>query len=81
MLVVVFNTKAVYISFFLKSIKHFESESYSTQKHIFQHYCQSYCDYLLKMGFMDEEQAVFEQLTLSDFTKESSTALKAQSQT
>ena len=29
---------------------------------------------------MDEEQAVFEQLTLSDFKKWSSTALKAHSQ-
>ena len=43
---------------------------------IFQQYYQSYCDYLLKMGRMDEEQAVFEQLTLSDFKKSSSTALK-----
>ena len=30
----------------------------------------------LKMGRMDEEQAVFEQLTLSDLEKWSSTALK-----
>ena len=31
------------------------------------------------MGPMDEEQAVFEQLILSDFRKLSSTALKAHS--
>ena len=31
------------------------------------------------MGRMDEEQVVFEQLTLSNFTKWSSTALKAPS--
>ena len=30
------------------------------------------------MGHMDEEEAVFEQLTLSDFKKLSSTALKTQ---
>ena len=36
---------------------------HSTQQYIvFQRYYQSYCDYLLKMGRMDEEQAVFEQL-------------------
>ena len=55
-------------------------ESHSTQQNIFQQYYQSYCNYLLKMGRMDEEQAVFEQLTLSDFKKWSSTALKAYSQ-
>ena len=49
-------------------------------KTFFQHYYQSYCDYLLKMGRMDEEQATFEHLTLRDFKKWSSTALKAQSQ-
>ena len=50
---------------------------HSTQQNIiFQHYYQSYCDYLSKMGRMDEEQAVFEQLTLSDFKKCSSTALR-----
>ena len=32
------------------------------------------------MGLVDEEQAVFEQLTLSDFNKWSSLALKAHSQ-
>ena len=32
------------------------------------------------MGRMDEEQATFEHLTLSDFKKWSSTALKAHSQ-
>ena len=56
-------------------------ESYSTQQNvIFQHYYKSYCDYLLKMGRMDEEQAVAEPLTLSDFKKWSSTALKSHSQ-
>ena len=39
-------------------------ESHSTQENIiFQQYYQWHCDYLLKMGRMDEEQAVFEQLT------------------
>ena len=42
----------------------------------FQHYYQSFCDYLLKIGRMDEEQAVLEQLTLNDFKKWSSTAFK-----
>ena len=46
------------------------------QNIIFQHYYQSYCDYLLKMGRMDKERAVFEQLVLSEFKKLSSTALK-----
>ena len=56
---------------FLLSILH------STQQNIiFQHYYQSHCDYLLKMGRIDKEQAIFEQLTLSDFKKWSSTALK-----
>ena len=32
------------------------------------------------MGRIDEEQSVFEQLTLSDFKKRSSTALKAHSE-
>ena len=43
------------------------------QNIIFQQYCQSYCDYLLKMGRMNQEQALFEQSTLSDFYKWSST--------
>ena len=47
---------------------------------IFQQYYLAYCNYLLKMGRMDEEQTVFEQLILSDFKKWSSTALKAHSQ-
>ena len=47
---------------------------------IFQQYYQAYCNYLLKMGRMDEEQTVFEQLILSDFKKWSSAALKAHSQ-
>ena len=43
---------------------------HSTQENnIFQHFSQSYFDYLSKMGRMDEEQAVFEQLTLSDFNQ------------
>ena len=51
---------------------------HSAQQNIIfqQHYYQLYCDNLLKMGRMDKEQAVFEQLTLSDFKKWSSTALK-----
>ena len=32
------------------------------------------------MGHIDEEQALFEQLTLSDYKKWSTTALKAHSQ-
>ena len=49
----------------------------STQQNIiFQHYYQPYCDYLLGMSRIDKEQAVFEQLTLSDFRKRSSTVLK-----
>ena len=43
----------------LKSIKRFESHS-TQQNTIFQHHYQKYCDYLLKMGRMDEKQAVFE---------------------
>ena len=51
-----------------------KNESNSTQQNIiFQQYYQSYYDYLLKMGRMDKERAVFEQLTLSDFKKWSST--------
>ena len=47
---------------------------HSTQQNIiFQYYC---CNYLLKMGCMDKEQAVFEQITLSDLKNSSSTALK-----
>ena len=42
----------------------------------FQQCYQSFCDYLLKIGRMDEKQAVFEQLTLNDFKKWSSTAFK-----
>ena len=50
----------------------------STQQNlIFQHYYQSYRNYLLSLGRMNEEQAVFELLILSDFKKWSSTALKA----
>ena len=35
------------------------------QNSVFQHYYQSYWNYLLKMGSTDEEKAVFVQLTLS----------------
>ena len=63
----------------LKSAKRFESH-FTDQNFIFQHYCQSYCNYLLKMSRMDEEQAAFEKLTLSEFKKWSSTALKTHSQ-
>ena len=52
----------------LKSIKRFESHSLQ-QNIIFQHYYQSCCDYLLKMGRMDDAQAVIEQLTLNGFKK------------
>ena len=50
------------------------------QNTIFQHYYQSCCKFLFKMNHMDEEQAVFEELTVSDFKKCSSTALKVHSQ-
>ena len=36
---------------------------------MFQHYYQSHGDYLSKIGRMDEEQAVVEKLTLSEFKK------------
>ena len=39
---------------------------HSTQQQCFST-LHSYCDYLWKMSRMDEEQAVFERLTLSDF--------------
>ena len=67
------------IYYVLKSIKRFKSQS-TQQNIIFQHYYQSYCDYLLKMGRMDEQLVIFEQLTVSDFKKWSSTALKVHSQ-
>ena len=47
---------------------------------IFQHYYQSYCEFLFKMDRIDEEQAVFEKLTVSGFKKWSSTGLKAHSE-
>ena len=46
------------------------------QNIIFKHYYQSYSNYLLKLGYMDGKQAVFEELTLSDFKNLSSTTLK-----
>ena len=67
------------INLVLKLIKPFESHS-TQQNIIFQHYYKSYGDYLSKMDRTDEEQAVFEQLTLSDFKKCSSAVLKAHSQ-
>ena len=60
-------------------MKRFELHS-TKQNIIFQQYYQSYCNYLLKTGRMDEEQAVFEKLTFSDFKKSSSAALKSHSQ-
>ena len=54
--------------------------TFQKQNIIFQQYYQSYCNYLLKTGRMDEEQAVFEKLIFSDFKKLSSTALKSHSQ-
>ena len=59
-------------------MKHFESHS-AKQNIIFQQYYQSYCDYLLKMDRMNEEQAAFEQVTLSDFKKWTFTASKVYS--
>ena len=46
------------------------------QNIIFQHYYHSQCNYLLKIGGIDKEQAVFEQLILNNFKKGSSTVLK-----
>ena len=34
-------------------------ESHHIQWNVFQHYYQSYCDYLLKMDGVHEEQALF----------------------
>ena len=53
---------------------------FHTAKHYLPTILQSYCNYLLKIGRMGEEQVVYEQLTLSDFKKWSSAALKAHSQ-
>ena len=39
-------------------------------------YCQPCCNYLSKMGRRDEEQAVFEQRTISNFKKRNFTALR-----
>ena len=64
----------IYILVF-NSIKRFESHS-TQQSIIFLDYYQSYCDYLLKLSHLDEEKAVFERLTLSNFKKWSSTVLK-----
>ena len=65
-----FKAKAVYNSKVKKTfwIKVLLVILHLTQQNIiFQHYYLSYYDYLLKMECMDEAQAVFEQLTLSDF--------------
>ena len=59
-------------------------EKYLSKHNLIKHACSCrdkliiiyYCDYLLKMGCMEEEQAAFEQLTLRNFKKWSSTALK-----
>ena len=40
-------------------------ESHHIQWNVFQHYYQSYCDYLLKMDGVHEEQALFKQYFLS----------------
>ena len=74
---VVFKPKTYKLGF--KVNKHFESHS-TQQNIIFQHYYKSYCHYLLTLGRMDEEQVVFEQITLSDFKEWSSTSVKAHSQ-
>ena len=60
-LVVVFKTKGFTSNF-----------TFNTTKH----YYQPYRNYLLKMGRIDKVQAVFEQLTLRDIKKWSSTVLK-----
>ena len=81
MLAVMFNEKAVDSRLKVNTLDvlnlSFTSNFTLTQQNIiFQHYYLSYCDYLLKMGRMDKERAVFEQLALSEFKKLSSTALK-----
>ena len=51
--------------------------TFNTTKHyFFQYFYQSHCNYLSKMGYMGKEQAVFEQLTLSDIKMWSSPELK-----
>ena len=55
----------------------FTSNLHLTQQNvIFQQYYHSHCNYLLKMGCMNNEQAIFEWLTLSSLKKWSSTTLK-----
>ena len=45
------------------SKKNYFSKNTNTAKHYFSKNYPSYCDYLLKMGRMHEEEAVFEQIT------------------
>ena len=73
-LVVVFKVKAVDDMFWSQwnvlDLSFTSISLHSTKQNIiFQHYYQPYCDYLLKMGCIDKEQAIFEQLCLSDFKK------------
>ena len=42
----------------LKLLKRFES-NFTQQNTIFQQYYQSYCNYLLRIDTIDEEQAIF----------------------
>ena len=57
-----------------KNLSFTRNFTFSMKSSAFQSYYQSYCNYLLKMGRIDK--AVFEQLTLSNFKKPSSAALK-----
>ena len=58
-MVVLFKANAVHNSF--KSREKVLNLSYTCNfKSNFQHYYKSYGDYLLKMGHMDEEQAIFD---------------------
>ena len=62
-MVVMLRTKAVHNNS-KKSIKCFESSFvllilHSVQKSVFQHYYQSYCNYLRQISCMDKNQYVF----------------------
>ena len=76
MLVLVFQAKAVYIRFYSQqNVLH-----YIPQRKTISTVLPAILRLFIKNGSSDEEQAVFEQLTLSDFKKWNSTALKADPQ-
>ena len=77
---VMFKAKVVRYSF--KSQKNVLNLSFTSNftlnvtEQYFQHYQQSYCDYLWKKTLMGEEQAVFEKVALSHLEMWSSTGLQ-----